>query len=312
MNMNRTTIQTTMGLMTNQVLTDRRPVMGGEAVITLVGGTSTILDDAFALASQCERLWSRFQIDSEMSRINIAEGRTTVISPPTAALIQAMREGFELTDGNFNPTLLPALFTIGYRESQVHPGAVTNLPDDARAFDSLEGIDLTPTSVTLPRGMTLDSGGMGKGFGCDLIAAAARASGVAGVMVSLSGDVVVSGTSPDGDSWRLGVEDPFNTTEHVQIIRLVEGAAVTSSQRKNKFDGGHHLIDPVSGHSAITSAQTVSVIASTGARAEALTKSGFLRPIDEYLEWLPTVGAAGMVIDADGAQRESSNWALYR
>lgn len=298
--------------MTSQVVTDRRPVMGGEAVITLVGGSTQMLDEAFALAALCERLWSRFRADSDISRVNANAGEPTEISPPTAALIYEMIEGFSLTQGDFNPTLLPAVLEVGYRASQVNNELLTELPAEAEVFSSLDDIDLDTTSVTIPRGMTLDSGGIGKGFASDLIVAAARASDVDGVMVSLSGDVVVWGAAPDGSAWRLGVEDPFDTSAHVQVIRLTEGAVVTSSQRKNTFTGGHHLIDPKTQRSAETSAQTVSVIARSGARAEVLAKSGFLRPIPDFLSWLPRVGAAGMVIDANGAQLESPNWALYR
>jgi thiamine biosynthesis lipoprotein len=54
------------------------------------------------------------------------------------------------------------------------------------------------------------------------------------------------------------------------------------------------------------------VIASTGARAETLTKPGFLRDTIAYLEWLPTVGAAGLVIDDEGVAVASGNWETYR
>jgi thiamine biosynthesis lipoprotein len=57
--------------------------------------------------------------------------------------------------------------------------------------------------------------------------------------------------------------------------------------------------------------QTVSVIATSGARAETLTKPGFVRPPSEYLAWLPTVGAAGLVIDESGAVTVSENWENY-
>ena len=286
--------------------------MGGESVITVVGGSPSLLDDAFALASRCEAAWSRFVADSELDRVNQADGARVNISPLTVALIQEMTDGFELTGGDFNPTLLPRVVEVGYLASLVHEGRVTNVPQGARVFDSLDDIDLDERSVQLPSGMTLDSGGIGKGFAADLIAAAVMNSGAEGVMVSMSGDVVIAGESPQGGPWLLGVEDPFDVQSHVDIVRLVEGSVVTSSQRKRRFAQGHHLIDPKTGLSASTPVQTVSVIARTGARAEVLAKSGFLRPTPDYLEWLPTVGAAGLIIDSSGARHESENWKLYR
>lgn len=293
------------------MFTDARPIMGGETVITVVGGSAAILEDAFALAATCDRLWSRFVSDSELSRVNESGGEAVEVSPLTVALVDAMCEGFSLTNGDFNPTLLPHVVALGYVASLVSPSHVTSLPPDAGVFDSLDGIVLTDTSVQVPAGMTLDAGGIGKGFAADLICAAVMKSGARGVMVSMSGDVVVAGEAPQPGGWLLGVENPFDESEQVEIVRLIEGAVVTSSQRKKRFGDKHHVVDPRTGTSATTSIQTVSVIATTGARAEVLAKSGFLRPVEDFLSWLPTIGAAGMVIGADGTSSQSLNWAPY-
>jgi thiamine biosynthesis lipoprotein len=66
------------------------------------------------------------------------------------------------------------------------------------------------------------------------------------------------------------------------------------------------------GDSASTDVQTVTVIAATASKAETLTKPGFVRPVADYLAWLPSVGAAGMVVVADGSQHETENWGRYR
>ncbi len=294
------------------VFTDSRPVMGGESVITVVGGSAQILDEAFALATLCDSSWSRFLSGSELDRVNHAQGARVEVSPLTIALIDEMIAGFALTSGDFNPTLLPRVVETGYAASLVRSGHLTTLPEGARAFDSLDEIALNEGGVQLPAGMTLDSGGIGKGFAAELIAAAVMNSGATGVMVSMSGDIVVAGESAQGGPWLVGVEDPFDEESRVDIVRLVEGSVVTSSQRKKRFGTSHHLIDPRTGLSASTCVQTVSVIARSGARAEALAKSGFLRPVEEFLKWLPTVGAAALVIEADGRRRESENWRLYR
>lgn len=294
------------------LLSDSRAIMGGESVITLVGGTPSILDAAFDLAAECERLWSRFLSDSELCRLNAAAGVAVNVSPLTVALVDAMVDGVTLTDGDFNPTLLPPVIELGYAASLVEPTQSVLLPAGAQVFTDLGEVVLTSSTVQLPAAMTLDAGGIGKGFAADLIAAAVMASGARGVMVSMSGDVVVSGESPQPGGWLLGVENPFDESENLEIVRLREGAIVTSSQRKKRFGDAHHLIDPRTRKSAITTTQTVSVIADTGAQAEALAKAGFMRPASEFLAWLPSVNSAGMVIDADGSRAVSSNWSDYR
>jgi FAD:protein FMN transferase len=289
--------------------------MGGRSRITLVGSNDGLMDAAFALADRCESLWSRFLEQSDVTRLNWAEGKPTDVDPLTVRLIRAMLEGFAATDGDYDPTLLPDVVSAGYAASQVDPSKVTRLPGSARAPGNPRGIVLEDSTVWLPRGTTIDPGGIGKGLVADLVCEFAMSQGAFGVMAEIGGDIVVAGQAPDGDAWRLGIEDPFDTDQHVMIMRLARGSLVTSSQRKKRFstpDGeSHHLVNPRTSASAVTNIQTVSVIAATGAKAETLTKPGFIRDPDDYLAWLPTVGAAALLIDDTGATLQSHNWERY-
>jgi len=291
--------------------------MGGHATVSLVGASADLLDAAFALADRCEARWSRFLPTSDIWQLNWAEVRAVEVDPLTLRLIGAMREAAALTGGDFDPTLLPRVVEAGYGASVVAPELVTTLPGSARAPGRLDAVQVEGTQVRMPLGTTLDPGGIGKGLAADLAVEQALADGALGAMAQFGGDVVVGGVAPDGVAWRIGVEDPFDPARHLTVVRLARGAVATSSQRKLRWaapDGTemHHLLDPRGTRSVATVVQTVTVIAATGARAESLTKSGFLRPIDEYLAWLPGQGAAGLAITADGAEHVSVNWSRYR
>ena len=289
--------------------------MGGHATITLVGGGEDLVARCFALADHLEARWSRFLPTSDISRLNWAEGASVEVDPVTVQLISAMREASELSDGDFDPTLLPELIASGYAASVVAPDLVTTLPASASAPGRLASLTLDGSSVRMPVGTTLDPGGIGKGLAADIICEFGLAEGAWGIMAEISGDIVVAGRAPDAVAWLLGVEDPFDTDRHLTTVRIARGAIVTSSQRKRRFDTAagvrHHLIDPRTGASALTDIQTVTVIAATGVRAEAISKSGFLRPVEEYLAWLPQVGAAALLVDSAGRQYVSANWGRY-
>lgn len=289
--------------------------MGGHATITLVGGGEDLVARCFALADHLEARWSRFLPTSDISRLNWAEGASVEVDPVTVQLISAMREASELSGGDFDPTLLPELIASGYAASVVAPDLVTTLPASASAPGRLASLTLDGSSVRMPVGTTLDPGGIGKGLAADIICEFGLAEGAWGIMAEISGDIVVAGRAPDAVAWLLGVEDPFDTSRHLTTVRIARGAIVTSSQRKRRFDTAagvrHHLIDPRTGASALTDIQTVTVIAATGVRAEAISKSGFLRPVEEYLAWLPQVGAAALLVDSAGRQHVSANWGRY-
>ncbi len=306
-------------------------LMGGRSTVTLVGGVDGLIDRVFARADRLESLWSRFRATSDVSRLNSAEGSPIAVDRATLVLIERMLQGAALTHGDYDATLLPEVIAAGYEASTIDPLAITRLPASAKSPGRLDLVSIESaidgaihgsidgaidgSTVRLPVGTTIDPGGIGKGLAADLLCEFALAEGAWGAMIEIGGDIVVAGDAPDGAAWRLGIEDPRGTGLDRAVVRLSTGALVTSSRLKRRFGADlerHHLIDPTTRRSAITRSHTVSVIATSGARAEVLAKSGFVREHDAYLDWLPSVGAAGLVIDDDGELHASANWNDYR
>jgi FAD:protein FMN transferase len=290
--------------------------MGGRANLVVVGTMPGLLDELAAELDRLENLWSRFLRDSELSRLNEAGGTPIRVATETVELIEAMRAGCRETAGAYDPTMLPALVTSGYAVSVDDRTRRTVLPPAAVDGGDLDAIEIQGREVCLPAGMTLDPGGIGKGYAADLLCARSRERGAAGAMVELGGDIVVWGESPEAGGWTIGVEHPDDRSQHVEIIRLGSGAVATSGTRRRHWsvDGQerHHLLDPRTLLPARTGLHSATVIAGTGARAEVLTKVAFVPPPEGFLEWLPTRNAAGLVITRDDEIRTSSNWGDYR
>ena len=290
--------------------------MGGRVTMTLVGGPGGLIDELAYELDRLELLWSRFLPHSELSRLNAANGAPVEVDPATIELIRAMQDGYTETGGAFDPTLLPALVAEGYSMSFQHPGRVTTLAEGVRTGGDLTSIDIEGLTVRLPRGMTLDSGGIGKGFAADLLAARALEAGATGAMIEIGGDLVAVGEGPLDGVWSVGVEHPDDGTQHVEIIRLSSGAVATSGTRQRRWtaDGEtrHHLLDPRTLLPARTGLASATVVAGTGARAEVLTKVAFSPPEQGFLAWLPSRNAAGLIITTEGEIRTSANWEVYR
>lgn len=288
-------------------------VMGTTAHVVLVAGTSEMMDELVDIARFLHNRWSRFIESSDISRLNLAEGQPVDVDPVTVALVMEMMSARTLTDGAYDPTILPRLVAEGYDRSRADPQLITRLPASARWPIDPAGISVSGTTVTLPVGMTLDPGGIGKGFAADVLVARARELGAAGSMVEIGGDLRVDGSSPDGTAWHIGIEDPLDPSKTIRVVNLVDGAVATSSTltRTWEVDGQsrHHLIDSASGSVFESPVVSVSVIAISAAIAEVIAKCGFGR--EGFTDWVPTLGAAALVVYADGSTTESSNWKDY-
>lgn len=287
-------------------------MMGSDAEVSVVGGPERLANDCLQLAAHLETLWSRFRPDSELSRLSA--GETVEIDDSTRALIARMQRAAALTDGAFDPTLLREVIDLGYARSLTSE-ALSVAPAPAVNAVSISAVNLSQQSVTLPRGLAIDAGGIGKGFAADLVVDFARQRGARGVMASFGGDLVVWGTPPDGDEWRIDVENIASPSSPLRRIRLTSGAVATSSQVKRRFTSLHgersHLINPATRGAVSDDVVAVTVIAGEGWFAEACTKPGFVWSLPEYLRWTATVNAAALVVTADGAVHTSANWGSY-
>lgn len=288
-------------------------VMGSNASVSVVGGKPGLVDDAIGLANELEGLWTRFSRDSDISAINWAEGEPVEVDSRSVTLIEAMKVANLATAGAFDPTLLPHLLSEGYTHSIVDPSRFTELPESARAPGNLQAVQCEGTTVTAPRGTTLDPGGIGKGLAADLIAEFLKAKGALGSMVELGGDVRVEGYSPRGRGWRLAVDHPLEPGARVSVVEIDSGGVATSSQLKRRFQRGdgsvtHHLIDDETGLSVESSALAVTVVAPTAWQAEVMAKVGFSKKPAEFLAFVRRQSMKAGVFTSDNQWIRSSDW----
>jgi thiamine biosynthesis lipoprotein len=271
----------------------------------LVTGDEPLLDQANRWLDDLESAWSRFLPDSDVSRLNAADGRPTGVRPETVDVLTLAIEAWAATGGRFDPTTLPALVAAGYDRSFEHAGdfeagAAGFEPRPAPGCVAIE-IDREQCTVRLPAGIKLDLGGIGKGRAADLIADRLIAAGTRGACVNLGGDARLAGTPADGGPWTVGVEHPV-TGQLVATLALGDGAVATSTVTHRRWgdDGAHHLIDPTTGRPSTTDLLGVTVVAGTAAWAEVYAKTALLAGSAGAADVVTRAGLTGMTVDRDG------------
>jgi len=237
------------------VVSDTFPSMGNTAHVVIVCQSTAdgerLLANARSWAASLEAAWSRFIPTSDIYRLNTAGGRAVRISPDTEVLIRHLVAAFEVTDGLFNPFILPSLIDAGYTKSLAGDAALSCSPSHPIAPPSprdvlLETVDGS-TWCRLLGGASLDPGGLGKGLAADIIAERLQLSGALGALVSLGGDIRCVGESPEGFGWRIDIETMSHPAFGSSTVVLRSGAIATSSTYAKRWHNGHHIIDPSSG-----------------------------------------------------------------
>lgn len=270
------------------------------------GGVSPqrLADLAVARLTELEQRWSRFLPTSELTALNDADGEPLVVSADTVELVTRLVQAWHLTDGAFDPTLLGTLVELGYAASRDDATVRTSLHPSVARRGRPEDVLVDPATgvVRLPAGTVLDPGGLGKGLAADIVTAELLAAGATGALVEIGGDLRAAGASPDGDGWLIDVD---TATDDQVLLRIADGAVATSTSRLRTWTAGgesrHHLIDPATLRPSTGTAVSCTVVAGSGAWAEAFTKVAFAHEPAAALEQFERRGLAASITVTDGA-----------
>jgi thiamine biosynthesis lipoprotein len=246
--------------------------LGGECELYGIDIDSAALQQGRSWILRMHDRFTRFEADSELSRLNASAGRWSSVSPELEALLRQSLRAFEISDGLVNVAVLPALLAAGYtRDFAAGPTARTAVPR-IRALP--EVLQLRPGEARLADGAALDLGGIAKGWLADRLAGDLGGN----VLVNLCGDLYAHGGGPTGEGWPVGFGD--------KTLLLKDMGAATSGTTKRAWTGGHHLIDPRTGLPAQTDLSEVSVLAATAVDAEIYAKVALLLGATAAPKWL--------------------------
>ena len=262
---------------------------------------------------------SRFRPDSEIVALDrVTGGGPAEVSPLLAEAIAVALRAARLTDGDVDPTVGAAMNAVGYdrdfslvaREGPAVKLTVRTIP----GWRQVE-FDEQARLLWLPPGVRLDLGATAKAWAADRAATRIAAATGGGVLVSLGGDVAVSGRAPDG-GWRIRVQDVSGRPEDPPtgpsaVVAIRTGGLATSSTAARRWRRGgdilHHILDPRTGLPAAVVWRTVSVAAATCTDANIASTAAIIRG-RAAPAWLTELGLPSRLVDEAGRVHTVAGW----
>ena len=269
---------------------------------------------------------------SELAKINATAGRgeSVALSPEMASVLQQCMEVWEKSDGAFDITIgsVARLWNIdawaaGEQEGNFVP------PDAATIREALQNsgsgkiveqvktvIGYTgetgnntmitnnsqPVTLSLPYGMQLDLGAVGKGLVLNHIHELLKEQNeITAAIVSTGGSILIYGTKPDGGNWNVGIVDPLDTSQSIATLSLESGWYVATSgdtERYVEVDGVryHHILDPATGYPADSGVRSVTIISRDGLLSDALSTACFVLGVEKGMELAESYGAEAFFV----------------
>ena len=256
--------------------------------------------------NRLEKLFSPTIEQSEIFTINqYAAKQTVTVSKDTFDLIEKAKEYCNITEGAFDITIAPVVKAWGFTEE------VKRVPTDEEIQQKLQlvdnnklHIDKQNSTVYLENeNMSIDLGGIAKGYASDKVNEILKKNDISSAVISLGGNVSVTGKRPDGTKWRIAVQDPMNREGYVGILNVEDTSVITSGvyQRFFEQDGKkyHHIIDTKTGKPTQTGLLSVTIVCDDGAMADALSTSVMVAGLQKGSEYTRKLGNFGMIVITD-------------
>ncbi len=265
------------------------------------------VDAAFLEIERLEKMGNFYSADSELSRVNRDAGISPVtVSPDLIDLVTKALVVSRKTDGAFDPTIGPVISLYDFRARKIpDPEAIRkSLP--LVGYRKIRVDDTASTIFLTEKGMSIDLGGIMKGYAAEKATEVLRSQGIRAGIVSVAGDVRAFGAKPDGSPWKVGIRHPRGRSEEdvIAVLPLTDLSISTSGdyERFSLREGKriHHLISPQTGY-PVSTCQSASVIAPSGALADAYSTGVFLLGVERGLRLLETLGFEGVIVDDKGA-----------
>lgn len=251
----------------------------------------SVLNGCKKLCQKYDLMFSSYNEESEISKINSAGGAPVEVSPETAALIKKGIYYSELSGGAFDITIGPVSRLWDFKSGEhIIPdaGAIA----EALSHVNYENIMVSDNVVTLTDpAAAIDLGALAKGYVADRIRDYLEKQGIKRAFINLGGNILAMGTKPDGSDYNVGIQAPFKDTgEPITSVKVADKSVVTSGtyQRYFEADGKlyHHILDPRTGYPCENTLTSVTIITNSSLTADAFSTTCFLLGYDESMKMI--------------------------
>ncbi len=232
-----------------------------------------------------DQLLSDWKQTSELSRLNASQDLRTETDAELRAVLSRALEVARATDGRFDPSVGPfvALWRQTRRAGGFPPAdANERALREARERVGFEKVAIDGAAIVRTRAdITIDFGGIGKGFGAVRALQVLRGRGCPRALVAVAGDLAAGDAPRGARGWRVEIDAERGTDEWIDCTNEAISTSGASAQWV-EIDGVRyaHIVDPRTGLGATELAQ-VTVIGPLDCAVDALSTALSLTERDE-------------------------------
>ena len=245
----------------------------------------TAIQEAYAVVDQVDKLLSNHNTNSELSQLNRGFASSTnwvAVSRELFKKLSQARLIHDQSQGAFDPTVGPLTELWGFQKKEYRLPSKSEISFllPKLGFHQIEFLsDSVGTFLrTKVIGLSIDSGGFGKGVAVDQMSERLSQWGFTNHLVKAGGDLRCAGSPGPAHQWVVQIEDPTKSGNRVQLS-LSSGALSTAGNYENYFVVGgqrySHILNPRTGF-PVQNVASCSVVAPTCFESDAWSTARFV------------------------------------
>ena len=242
------------------------------------------VEAAYQAVSEVDACCNRFDKFSELARLNAtAYEKSFHCAPLLWDILMESKRYYELTDGAFDISATPFTTLWGFHRKR------KSLPTSAEIANAAKSTGLDKVRFDIKRrtvrflvpGMSLDLGGIAKGYAVGLAAKAAREFGVEIGITNLSGNAYCFPKPfPGRSTYIVGIKNPLDKSQTCGTFNMLGSSVATSGnyERYVVINNKHytHIMNPKTGH-PVENMLSVTVVTPRAVDSDALSTSIFIK-----------------------------------
>lgn len=224
-------------LVSQELQTRTQALMGTFVNITLPTTNNKQISQSFNLIREIEHSLSSYDSEAPVYKLNHAH--KVPYDDYLAHAIQDSKQYYKETQGYFDITIgaiSKKLYRFGEENSTVPTHSALQ-----QAKLNIEAIEVNNTHITTDDNITLDLGGMGKGYAVDVLVDFLEEQNISQGIVALSGDIRCL------DRCAFELQSPYTEQTFASLVSLSPQLSISTSGTYRRYvvsQENHHLINP--------------------------------------------------------------------
>jgi len=286
-----------------EMLERTQVLMGTFVKISLPKEDTQAVQESFDILHAVDRALSSYDKQADIYLLN--HNRTAELTPYSYEALTLSKKYYDRSDGYFDiavGSITKGLYQFGEDEK------IAREDDLSSANTDIRGLHFNPNKAWLEKGIVIDLGGMGKGFGVDKVAEYLHDENITQGVIALSGDIRCL------DVCNMGIQNPFGEGLVAEFRTKEPNTAISTSGNYHRYVEStkhNHLIDPKKRASQQLFASITLLSHGSNSDIDAYATAASVMALENARLFLDSLDVGYVLITNSGDQYVSDNFGMF-